>query len=156
MPQIRHQGTCDAPVDFAFAFVDDYRNTAGWMFGLSEFRPVGEQVTGVGAEFYGTFAVKPVKLSSTVRCTEWSDGELIAFESVKGFANKSTWRFTPAGSDRTKIDVLFEYDLPGGLAGRALGKAMEPVVSLSVRHSDTALRQHVARAWAKKGNSDNS
>jgi hypothetical protein len=47
------------------------------------------------------------------------------------------------GPAETKIGVTFSYELPGGLAGRVLGKALEPIVALSVRHSDEALRRAI-------------
>src|SRR5947208_887369 len=113
MVDINHEGFCDAPLDVAFAYVDDYRNATDWMFGLAAFEPVGAQVQGLGAEFTGTFQVKPVKLHSTVKVTEWRQDELIAFESIKGFHNWSTWRFAADGPARTKITVKFSYELPG-------------------------------------------
>lgn len=148
MVDIRHRSSCDAPVEVAFAYIDDYRNTTRWMFGLSKFVPVGGQNQGLGAEFDGTFAVKPIKLSSRVRITEWVQDKLIALESVKGFRNTSRWEFAPDGPERTAVSVVFSYDLPGGLAGRALGKAMEPVVALSVRHTDESLRKQIEARYA--------
>jgi len=145
MVDIHHEGSCAAPVEVAFAYLDDFRNATDWMFGLSKFTPAGDQDQGLGAVFDGTFAVKPVKLSSTIKITEWKQNEVIAFESVKGFRNWSTWRFLADGPDRTTIKVVFSYELPGGLAGRALGKALEPIVSLSVRHSDEALRREIEK-----------
>jgi len=143
MVEIHHEGSCAAPLEVAFAYLDDYRNATDWMFGLSEFEPVGDQVQGVGAEFDGTFAVKPIKLHSTIRVTEWKSGEVIAYESVKGFHNWSTWRFRADGPERTRIVVRFGYELPGGLAGKAMGRVLEPIVALSVRHSDEALRREI-------------
>ena len=151
MVEIKHSGVCAAPVDVAFGFVDDYRTTPTWMFGLSKFVPAGELDHGAGARFDGTFSVKPVKLSSVVEVTEWRQDELIAFRSVTGFANWSTWRFTALDAARTRIDVVFGYALPGGLAGRALGKALEPIVALSVRHSDEALRRGIEARYAEIG-----
>lgn len=143
MVDIYHEGTCAAPVDVAFAYLDDYRNATEWMFGLAKFEPVGELDHGLGAVFDGTFQVKPVKLRSTIKVTEWEPEKLIAFESIKGFRNWSTWRFVADGPEQTTIKVKFSYELPGGLAGRALGKALEPIVALSVRHSDEALRRQI-------------
>ena len=148
MVEIHHEGSCAAPVEVAFAYVDDYRNATKWMFGLSEFAPVGDKDQGLGSVFRGTFQVKPVKLHSTVECTDWKQDALIAFDSVKGFKNSSVWTFTADGPDRTKVDVRFSYELPGGLAGRALGKALEPIVALSVRHSDEALRKQIEERYA--------
>jgi uncharacterized membrane protein len=143
MVDIHHEGTCAAPLDVAFAYLDDYRNATTWMFGLSKFEPQGTKDRGLGAVFDATFAVKPVKLSSTIRVTEWEQDSVIAFESVKGFTNWSTWRFAAAGPTSTTIRVTFSYVLPGGLAGRALGKALEPIVGISVRRSDEALRREI-------------
>jgi uncharacterized membrane protein len=143
MVDIHHEGSCAAPVDVAFAYVDDYRNATDWMFGLARFEAAGEQVQGKGAVFDATFSVKPVKLHSTIEVTEWEQDGLIAFESVKGFRNWSRWQFTADGPSRTTISVVFSYELPGGLAGKALGRVLEPIVMLSLKHSDEALRREI-------------
>jgi ribosome-associated toxin RatA of RatAB toxin-antitoxin module len=148
MVEIHHEGSCAAPVDIAFGYVDDYRNATKWMFGLVEFAPEGAKDHGLGAVFRGAFQVKPIKLHSTVECTDWKQDELIAFESRKGFKNSSVWTFTPDGPTRTKVEVRFSYELPGGLAGRAMGKALEPIVAMSVRHSDEALRKQIEEQYA--------
>lgn len=148
MVDIHHEGSCAAPLDVAFAYLDDYRNATSWMFGLAKFEPVGDKVQGLDAMFDGTFQVKPVKLHSTIKVTEWEQDKRIAFESIKGFHNWSTWDFNADGPARTKIRVTFSYELPGGLAGRALGKALEPIVAVSVRHSDEALRREIEARYA--------
>lgn len=150
MVDIHHEGACEAPLSVAFGYLDDYRNATSWMFGLARFEPIGAKDHGLGAEFDGTFQVKPVKLHSTIKVTEWEQDTLIAFESIKGFRNWSTWRFSAAGDTRTTITVKFSYELPGGLAGRMLGKALEPIVALSVRRSDEALRTNIEAAYAKQ------
>jgi uncharacterized membrane protein len=148
MVDIHHEGTCEAPLDVAFAYLDDYRNATKWMFGLARFEPIGAQDQGLGAQFEGTFQVKPVKLHSTIAITEWAQDNVIAFESIKGFRNWSTWNFLPSGRTSTKIQVTFSYELPGGLAGRAMGKALEPIVAMSVRHSDEALRREIEARYS--------
>lgn len=150
MVDIHHEGSCAAPLEVAFAYVDDYRNATDWMFGLARFEPVGDKDQGLGAVFDGTFQVKPVKLHSTVKVTDWEQDKLIAFESVKGFRNWSTWTFTADGPEQTKVSVTFSYELPGGLAGKALGKALEPIVAISVRHSDQALRQRIEARYQQR------
>jgi ribosome-associated toxin RatA of RatAB toxin-antitoxin module len=149
MPHIHHEGLAEAPVNVLFDYVDDYRNTTQWLFGLSKFEPSTDVIQGLGAEFDGTFAVKPVKLHSSVRITEWEKDKVIALESYKGFQITSTWHFTSTGPETSKVVVDFTYELPGGLAGRAMGKAMEPIVALSIRHSDDSLRKHVRAAYAR-------
>jgi uncharacterized membrane protein len=151
MVDIHHEGLCEAPLSVAFAYLDDYRTATDWMFGLAKFEPVGEQDHGIGAKYNATFQVRPVKVSSTVEVTEWEQDSVIAFKSIKGFKNWSTWHFTADGDTRTKVNVVFSYELPGGLAGRAMGKALEPIVGVSVRHSDEALRKNIEAAYAAKG-----
>jgi uncharacterized membrane protein len=148
MVDIHHEGSCAAPVDVAFGYLDDYRNATTWMFGLHDFEPVGGQDQGLGAVFAGTFQVTPVKLRSTIKVTQWEQNKLIAFESIKGFRNWSVWEFHADAPDRTTIRVKFSYELPGGLAGRAMGKALEPIVALSVRHSDEALRREIEARYS--------
>jgi uncharacterized membrane protein len=148
MVDIHHEGSCAAPLEVAFAYLDDYRNATDWMFGLSRFEPVGEKSQGLGAEFEGTFSVKPVKVHSTIRVTQWRHQEIIGFESIKGFRNWSTWRFFADGATRTRIVVTFSYELPGGLAGKAMGRVFEPIAALSVRHSDEALRREIEARYA--------
>ena len=148
MVDIHHEGICGAPVEVAFSYLDDYHNATEWMFGLTKFEPVGEQDQGLGAVFAGTFSVKPVKLSSTIKVTDWQEHKLIAFESIKGFRNWSTWEFVADGPERTIIKVTFSYELPGGLAGRALGRAIEPVAAITVRHSDEALRREIEARYS--------
>jgi uncharacterized membrane protein len=149
MVDIHHEGRCEAPVEVAFSYLDDYRNATDWMFGLAAFVPSGDKDHGIGATFDGTFAIKPVKLHSTIKVTEWEENQLIAFKSIKGFANESTWRFIGDGPTRTRVDVKFSYHLPGGIAGKVLGKALEPIVALSVRHSDAALTKNIEALYAK-------
>ncbi len=120
------------------------------MFGLAKFEPVGGKDHGLGAVFDGTFQVRPVKLSSTVKITQWEQNKIIAFESIKGFKNWSTWEFEADEPDHTIINVTFGYELPGGLAGRALGRALEPIVGLSVRHSDEALRREIEARYRQQ------
>jgi len=150
MVDIHHEGVCEAPLDVAFAYIDDYRNTTDWMFGISKFEPVGDKVQGLDAVFDGSFHVTPVRLSSRVRVIKWEQDRVIAFESIKGFKNWSTWEFSAISPTRTMVSVTFSYELPGGLAGRAMGRALEPIVALSVRHSDVALR-HAIEEHHKNG-----
>ena len=144
MPHIHHEGLADAPVETLFAYVDDYRNTTTWLFGLSRFDPTTEVTSGLGSAFDGTFAITPIKLHSSVRIVDWERDRVIALESYKGFRIKSRWEFSSTGAATSKVVVDFDYDLPGGLAGKAMGKAFEPIVALSIRHSDESLRKHVA------------
>jgi uncharacterized membrane protein len=149
MVEIHHEAYCAAPLEVAFGYVDDYRTATNWMFGLTSFEPVGETSHGLGAVFDATFAVKPVKLSSVIEVTEWVRDQVVAFDSVDGFSNDSVWRFSAAGPTRTKIEIRFRYQLPGGVGGRVLGKALGPIAALGIRHTDEALCRGIERRFAQ-------
>lgn len=150
MVEIRHEGIAEAPLSVAYAYVDDPANVPDWMFGIGTFEAVDPALPhGLGAVYDAAFQVKPVKLSSRVEITGWKENELIELTSIKGFTNSSAWRFEADGPDRTKLSVVFSYELPGGLAGKALGKVIEPVIALTVRQSDANLRKNIAAAYAK-------
>jgi uncharacterized membrane protein len=151
MVHVHHEGTCHAPLEVTFAVIDDYRTAPHWMFGLSEFVPEGAQDQGLGAVFNGTFHVKPVKLHSTVEIVGWEHNQMIALKSIKGFPNESVWHMSAVDDKTTKLTVDFSYELPGGLAGKALGRALEPIVAMSVRHTDHALTKYVEEQYQARG-----
>lgn len=42
------------------------------------------------------------------------------------------------------MDAIVEYRVPGGLAGKVLGKTIEPFVKLSVKHTTHNLTTKIA------------
>ncbi len=131
------------PLSAAFEYVDDYRTVPRWMFGVTEFRPLGEQVQGLGAEFAVTMTLGPKALRSKVRVTEWERDEVIRLESYEGIRNASTWRFERIDDERTRLSVAFDYDLGGGIAGKALAKVVEPLMQAAVGQTEKDLRRQV-------------
>ncbi|WP_337455811.1 SRPBCC family protein [Prescottella sp. D32] len=143
MIHVRHKAVAVVPVDLAFAHIDDYRNVPDWMFGISRFVPIGDLDQGLGATYDATMQLGPKALKSTVEVTEWERDRLITLSSVSGFGNRSSWMFTPVGDDRTELSVDFGYELPGGLAGKALGRLVEPFVTTAIKQTETNLRKQI-------------
>ena len=54
---------------------------------------------------------------------------------------------TPDG--QTRLDVVFRYSLPGGMAGKLLGAVVEPVVGQAIRHTESALRSQLEAAQGR-------
>jgi uncharacterized membrane protein len=86
--------------------------------------------------------VGPKALKATLEVTEFVENEMFRLESVKGFSAGTVWRFEDTGTG-TDVKVELSYDLPGGIAGRALGAIIEPVVGQAVRQTDSALRSEL-------------
>lgn len=140
MIHVRHSAIAEIPLDVAFSYVDDHRTVPDWMFGITRFEPVGKQLNGLGARFDATMRVGPTSLDSRLQVVEWVHARSIVLQSVAGFRSSSSWTFADLGDGTSRLDVDFAYQLPGGIAGRALGKLIEPFVDNAVRQTEQALR----------------
>ncbi|MCF8607987.1 SRPBCC family protein [Gordonia sp. HY442] len=145
MTEVRHHSSVKGSRAAAFAYVNDYRNVPEFMFGVSEFRPITEQTSGLGSQFVTVLKVGPKTLESTVECTEWVENELIKMESIKGFGADTEWRFADGDEPGVvEIDAVFAYTLPGGVGGRVLGGLLSQFVTPAVKHSESVIRKHLA------------
>lgn len=145
MIHVRHSAVAPIPLDVAFAYVDDHRTVPEWMFGVNRFEPVGAQVSGLGAVFDAAMQIGPKSLGSRLEIVEWERDRVIVLSSVSGFRTSSSWNFIDLGNGQSRLDVDFGYELPGGLAGRALGMLIEPVVGTAVRQTEQALRTRLGQ-----------
>lgn len=142
MIHVRHSAVADIPVATAFSYVDDHRHVPDWMFGVTRFEPVGKQLNGLGAVYDTTMRIGPKNLDSRLEVVEWEHHRKIALESVAGMRTASSWTFDEVGGG-TRLTVDFGYELPGGLAGRALAMLIEPLVGTAIRQTEHSLRTHL-------------
>ncbi|EGD56969.1 SRPBCC family protein [Gordonia neofelifaecis] len=141
MGEVRHQAVIRSPRESVFAYVDDYRNVPEYMFGVGRFTPTTEVTQGKDSEFETAIKVGPKELTSTVRCVDWVEGELIRLESVKGFGADTAWSFADGDEPGTTVlDVVFGYTLPGGLAGKVLSGLIGPFAEQGVKHTESKIR----------------
>lgn len=140
--EIQVESTFQAPLEVAFAYTADYRNVPDWLYGISRFEPVGDKDYGLGAVFDGSMNLGAT-LHSRIEVNEFEENRLIGFDSIKGFKNSSRWTFSAVDAKRSKVVADVSYELPGGIAGKALGKVIEPFVKIAVKHSSAALQKAV-------------
>ncbi len=131
-----------APVETAFAYTADYRKVGNCLYGIQRFVPVGDKDYGLGAVFDGEMHVG-LTLTSRIEVDAFVENELIAFDTIQGFQIKSTWRFASTGAATSKVHADVAYELPGGIAGKGVGKIIEPFVKIAIRHSSAALKKCV-------------
>ncbi|WP_072690543.1 SRPBCC family protein [Rhodococcus marinonascens] len=153
MIHVRHSAIAAVPLDVAFAYIDDYRTVPDWMFGVSEFSPIGEFDQGLESTFDAAIHIGPSTLRSRLEVTEWEQDRVITVASLDGAANSSTWEFTAQGENKTEISVDFAYRLPGGLTGKALGLIIEPFIETAVKNSEVTLRNNLEQLYAKRDRS---
>jgi uncharacterized membrane protein len=86
----------------------------------------------------------PVPLHSRVTVVRWEENLAIAVKSIKGFEIESTFLFHAKGPDTCIVDAIVDYRVPGGIAGKVLGKTIEPFVKIAVKHSTHNLTTQIA------------
>jgi uncharacterized membrane protein len=139
--------SCNAPLDVAFDYVADHRNVPEWMFGVEGFDVVGDQESGVGAEFEATIHLG-ARLRSRIRAVEWEENRAIGMDSVSGIPVRSRWYFAADGPERTTVTARVSYEPPFGPAGRMMSKVMEPFVKRAVADSAGRVIANVERLAA--------
>jgi uncharacterized membrane protein len=149
MGRITFTETIDAPVEEVFAYVDDHRNTTRYMKDLTRWAPAGSKTHGKGAQFEVAMKAGPMTLSSVVDITAWTENRVIAWTSREGFKQTGRWSFKSSAAG-TEATFDMDYELPGGIAGRMLSRAADPVVRGNIQQSVKALKQQVERGRGAK------
>src|SRR5579864_5879708 len=144
MGRITIDMTINAPVTTVFAYVDDYRNTTKYMKDLVKWQPTGKVTHGKGAKFGVGMKAGPTTLTSVVDITTWSENKAIGWHSNEGFRQIGMWVFKPKG-DATQVTFDMEYEFGGGIAGRLLGRAAEPIVRSNLQRSVDTLRRNTEK-----------
>ncbi len=148
MGRITIDMTINAPTATVFAYVDDYRNTTKYMKDLVKWQPTGKVTHGKGAQFAVGMKAGPTTLTSVVDITTWTENKAIGWHSNEGFKQIGLWAFTPKG-EKTQVTFDMEYEFGGGIAGKLLGRAAEPIVRGNLQRSVETLKlntEKVARA----------
>jgi len=101
-------------------------------------RPTGALQFDVGMK------AGPTTLTSIVDITTWTENSTIGWHSRDGFNQIGKWAFTPNG-DATRVTFDMEYEFGGGIAGKLLGRAAEPIVRGNLQRSVETLKQHTER-----------
>jgi uncharacterized membrane protein len=144
MGRITIDMTINAPVETVFAYVDDYRNTTKYMKDLVKWRPTGKVTHGKGAQFNVGMKAGPTTLTSVVDITTWTENRAIGWNSNTGFKQIGLWAFKPKG-EKTQVTFDMEYEFGGGIAGRLLGRAAEPIVRGNLQRSVETLKLHTEK-----------
>ncbi|MEU2036309.1 SRPBCC family protein [Nocardia amamiensis] len=150
MTEVKIVEDCVASAESAFAYVNDYQNLPRFLHGVESFTPVGEQTEGVGATFDGHMKLGPASLKSRIEVIRWEKDYAIGVKSIKGFEIESTFLFHAKGDALCTVDAIVDYRVPGGLAGRALGKTIEPFVKIAVQHTTHNLVTQIAAFHAAR------
>jgi uncharacterized membrane protein len=139
MASITVKETIDAPVAKVFAYVDDYRNTTKYMKDMNKWEPAGDKTHGKGSRFALEMKVGPLTIDGEVEVDTWEENRKIAWKTKKGFRQDGSWSFSEKNGG-TEAAFTVEYDLPGGIAGKMMGKAIEPALKSTLQGSVKQLK----------------
>ncbi|RMI34149.1 SRPBCC family protein [Nocardia stercoris] len=131
MTDVKISVECAATAETAFAYVNDYRTAPQYMAEVHAISPLTDQIEGVGATFDVTVKLGPATLHTTVEVARSEPGVVLAMKSVNGFQVETTYNFTDLGGGRCGLVVDFDYRVAPGLAGKVLGKTIEPFVKIA-------------------------
>ena len=143
MGNIKHTADVAVPVEAAFEYVDDYRNVPSWMFGISKFEPVGDKDRGLGATYDSSIVLGPKTLHIRNEITDYKQNELISLTSIKGLESTVTIWLRSKDAATTELTMEIGYKLPGGFAGKALGKIIDALVGPGMRYTESHLRRGI-------------
>lgn len=131
--------TIAAPISDVFAYVDKWENALKFTEGLTKWEPAGEITHGLNSSFAAALKLGPTNQESVLLITKWEEDMIIAWEPQSGFQQSGAYEFEPAGAG-TKVTFTLDITLPGGIAGRLLGKTVEPVAKITVSKSLSNLK----------------
>lgn len=114
-----------------FDLVSDPRCYPEFFSGLSQWRPLGDEV-GVGARYRVLMRVGSIDAGGTVQVTEWEPPRMIAWEWEEGIHQFGRWRLREV-QGATELGLEISFDLSGGpvgalvehLAGRTLARNLK-------------------------------
>jgi carbon monoxide dehydrogenase subunit G len=148
MTEVHFVATCDAPLEVTFEYLDDYRNVTDYWHGMSSYTPVGDLARGLGSVYEAVSKVGPSTLKSTIKTVHWEKNVRVAYKSISGMDSSTTFDFAAVDASHSTVDFRIEFHLPGGIAGRALEKTLEPFVSAAAKNTAQNISRKVAAYYA--------
>jgi uncharacterized membrane protein len=139
MGRITVTETIKAPVGTVFGYVDDYRNTTTYMKDLTRWQPVGSKTHGKGSRFALSMKAGPLNIDGEVEIDTWEENRAIGWKTKKGFRQDGSWSFKEKRGS-TEATFTVDYDLPGGIAGKVMARAVEPVLKGALEASVKQLK----------------
>ena len=143
MGQVTTSTTIDADISTVFDFVSDYRTATGYSRDLKKWEPVTEVTDDIGAQFDVSLQLGPKAFESRVEVDFRNDPKEFGFSSISGFQHSGRYVFEPAEGGGTLVTFVFDYTLPGGMAGRLLARTTEPLLKSSLASNLRTLKQQV-------------
>lgn len=100
-----------------------------------------------GARYNWRYRMYGVEFAGAAVVREATPGRRLVFDTSGGLRGNVDCTYTPISSHRTRIDVVVDYDVPGGLIGRAVDRLL--VESRNAADGERAMDRLVERLEAE-------
>jgi uncharacterized protein YndB with AHSA1/START domain len=143
VPIIAAEEVTDAPLDRVFDYLADSRNIKQWFYGVQAADPLTDEIRGLGSTYAITINAG-MPITAKIECTEFVENELIVVETFDGPKASSRWTFASEG-EGTRVRGEFDFTLPGGVAGAAMGRLVKPFAAIAVRQTTANVLKYAGR-----------
>jgi uncharacterized protein YndB with AHSA1/START domain len=140
-----------APVARVFAALTDFRRTPEWDARISEVTQMTRGALRPGVIIRSTFAVGDETYHEDDEVTDYQPPNRFGLRSVLGTTSAVTYTLSEEDLDRTRVDVVLDYDLPDpppGSGGDA--EQLRQAIASALTHSLGLFREVVEREEAGK------
>ncbi|WNV85248.1 SRPBCC family protein [Umezawaea sp. Da 62-37] len=156
MTEVHFVEKCDAPLEVAFEYLDDYRNVVEYWHGMTSYTPVGDLDHGLGSVYAAVSKIGPSTVKSTLKTIQWEKNALVAYKSTSGMDTSTTFTFSAVDASHSTVELRVEFHLPGGIAGKALEKTLEPFVNASAKKTAQNISTRIAAYYATRSTDSDS
>ena len=124
-----------------FDWVADHRHVRQVMEGVREWRPIGEQASGVGARYQVEVDAVVVPLRAVLGIVEWERPRAIGWATERSpVSNRGRWTFRRKGRG-TEVELGVSYEPPAGAVGAFLASRVEGIVEERVLEALQKMRR---------------
>ncbi len=114
----------NVPVEVAFEYVSNPRNTLKYSPQFNKFESVGPKERGLGAMVEATGHFMGMDIKTKLEITEFIENVRFVSRSVGGVKSTSTWEFKPMPDGSTEVTFTSDYTMPGSFFGKLLDKVV--------------------------------
>jgi len=143
MATIAAESVTKAPRGKVFDYLADSRNIQQWFYGVQKVEPLTELIRGLGSTYAITLNVG-MPITAQIECIEFVENELIVVRTFGGPKASSRWTFADEG-DGTRVHGEFDYTLPGGVAGAAMGRLVKPFAAIAAKQTTANVLKYAGR-----------
>lgn len=140
MKTVRRSLLIEKPPSEVFDLIDDTDRYPEFFVGMTRWQPRSENKSGVGARFRVLMKVGSIEAGGTVRVTEWTRPESIAWVYEEGIHQHGRWELQPRDAG-TEVTLEVGFDLSGGPVGRLVEQIAGRIVGRNLTATLLAARR---------------